>query len=316
MSILPSIRTAQEQQLGSVTDPSVHSIQITKQDSDALFPVNSPISSALHTNIGFQREIAHNFVLSTDFVYRHFIHGVLGGDHFNGVRGPVIPVCSAAQRNDPQPFCSNGPINVWEAVANRTYKGLLVRAEKRFSRRLQFLGSYAYSSDTGTAGTGMGTGTPSVGFNLDNWQKDPGPLSTDFTHILNLAAVVQLPRAFELGLNFSYSSAPPFAATVGNSSTGIDFNGDGTFGDLLPGTTVNEFNRGNGRADLIRLVNQFNRTFAGTSDPHGRLIPHLTLPATFALGDNFHSLEFAAKPIVSVPGALEVLADRRGFQCV
>jgi hypothetical protein len=84
---------------------------------------------------------------------------------------------------------------------------------------------------------------------------------------------------------------PAFAATVGNSSTGIDFNGDGTFGDLLPGTTVNEFNRGNGRADLIRLVNQFNQTYAGTSDPHGRLIPHLKLPATFALGDNFHSLD-------------------------
>jgi hypothetical protein len=133
----------------------------------------------------------------------------------------------------------------------------------------------------------MGNGSPSVGFDLDNWQKNPGPLATDFTHILNLAGVVQLPRAFELGVNFSYSSAPPLSATV----SGIDFNGDGITGDLLPGTRVNEFNRGLGRGELIRLVNQFNQTYAGTSDPHGRLIPHLTLPATFALGDNFHSLD-------------------------
>jgi hypothetical protein len=133
----------------------------------------------------------------------------------------------------------------------------------------------------------MGTGSPSVGFDLDNWQRSPGPLATDFTHILNLAGVVQLPRSFELGVNFSYSSAPPLSATV----TGIDFNGDGITGDLLPGTTVNAFNRSLGRTDLIRLVDQFNQAYAGISDPHGRLIPHLTLPAGFALGDNSHSLD-------------------------
>jgi hypothetical protein len=102
---------------------------------------------------------------------------------------------------------------------------------------------------------------------------------------------VQLPAWFELGLNFSYSSAPPFSATVGSSSTGIDFNGDGTFGDLLPGTTVNAFNRGLGRDELARLVDQFNQTYAGKSDPHGRAIPSLTLPASYAFGDNFHSLD-------------------------
>lgn len=67
-----------------------------------------------------------------------------------------------------------------------------------------------------------------------------------------------MPWQFQLGLNFGYSSASPFSAFVG----GIDFNGDGTTGDLLPGTTVNAFNRGMGRADLKRLVAQFNQTYA------------------------------------------------------
>ena len=104
---------------------------------------------------------------------------------------------------------------------------------------------------------------------------------------MNLAGVAQLPWRFELGLNFSYSSAPPFNAYVG----GIDFNGDGTTDDLLPGTTLGQFNRGLGRADLVRLVDQFNQTYGGTTDPHGRAIPRLTLPDHYALDDNFHSLD-------------------------
>ena len=101
--------------------------------------------------------------------------------------------------------------------------------------------------------------------------------------------MTQLPLRFELGLNFSYSSAPPFNAYLG----GIDFNGDGTTGDLLPGTTVNAFNRGMGRADLERLVAQFNPTYAGTKDAQGRSIPRLTLPARYAFGDNFHALDLS-----------------------
>jgi hypothetical protein len=54
---------------------------------------------------------------------------------------------------------------------------------------------------------------------------------------------------------------------------------------------VNAFNRGLGREDLVRLVDQFNQTYAGTTDSHGRAIDQLTLPATYAFGDNLHSLD-------------------------
>jgi len=154
-----------------------------------------------------------------------------------------------------------------------------LRADKRFSHGFQFLGSYSYSSNTGN--------NNGNGFNLDNWLQSVGPLPTDFTHILNLAGVAHLPWAFEAGLNFSYSSAPPFNAFVG----GIDFNGDGTTDDLLPGTTVGQFNRGLGRVGLARLVGQFNQTYAGTIDPHGKAIRRVTLPGRYSLDDNFHSLD-------------------------
>ena len=94
-------------------------------------------------SLGVQREIARDFVLSADFAYRHFVHLPVGIDlnHFNSIRGPVIPVCTAAQRNDPLAICSVGQITVQANQARSTYKGLLLRAEKRFSHGFQVLGS-------------------------------------------------------------------------------------------------------------------------------------------------------------------------------
>jgi hypothetical protein len=82
-------------------------------------------------------------------------------------------------------------------------------------------------------------------------------------------------------------SAAPFSAYVG----GIDFDGDGTKDDLLPGSTVNAFNRGMGRADLERLVAQFNQTYAGKKDAQGASIPRLTLPARYSFGRSFQALD-------------------------
>lgn len=138
-----------------------------------------------------------------------------------------------------------------------------------------------------TSNTGTNASGPGSGFNLDNWFENRGPVATDVTHILNLAGVAQLPWRFELGLNFSVSSVPPFSAYIG----GIDFNGDGTKNDLLPGTTVNAFNRGMGRVDLERLVAQFNQSYAGKEDAQGAPIPHLTLPASYSFGHSFQSLD-------------------------
>jgi hypothetical protein len=115
-------------------------------------------------------------------------------------------------------------------------------------------------------------------------------LSVAFDSIPLLSQILRRHPSSNFGFP-AYSSAPPFSATVGSSSTGIDFNGDGTFGDLLPGTTVNALNRSLGRTDLMRLVDQFNQTYAGTIDPHGRPIPRLTLPNKYAFGDNLHSLD-------------------------
>ena len=281
MAILSSVRDGLQQTLTYTGDPSVRAIQITKQAANQIYPVNSPGASSQQADIGVQRQVTRDFVVSADLAYRHFVHlgWPLDLNHYNSVAERVIPKCITAQQTDPQARCSTGPIEIWEAAGRATYKGLLLRADKRFSHRLQFLASYAYSSNTGN--------NNSSGFNLDNWLQNSGPLPSDFTHILNVAGVARLAWRFELGLNFSYSSAPPFSAYV----SGIDFNGDGTQNDLLPGTTVNGFNRGMGRTELTKLVAQFNATYAGRLDAEGRSIPRLTLPAQYSFGDNLQSLD-------------------------
>jgi hypothetical protein len=232
-----------------------------------------------------QRQVGKDLVVSVDFIFRHFIHFGIGNidvNHFGSVRGPVIRACAGSEANDPQALCSTGSINVAALAGRATYRGLAVRAERRFSRRLQFLASWAYSSNTGTSGAGA------AGFNLNNWLQNRGPLSTDLTHMVNLSGVAHLPRRFELGLNFSYTSSPPLSASL----TNIDFNGDDNKSiALLPGTTFNAFNRGLGRADLVRLVTQFNQNFAGKTDAQGREIHVLTLPDHYSLGHHFQSLD-------------------------
>jgi hypothetical protein len=299
MLVLPSVRAGLVTSLANA-DQSLRSVEITKQVPGIIFPADVPSWSSQHVSAGFQRQLTRNFVLSADFVFRHFIHGGLGPNgldlnHFNSVRGPVIPRCtSAAQQNDPRAACSAGPINVWQSTSNQTYKGLLLRADKRFSRHFQMLGSYAWSSNTGTPGTGVNnpaTAFSPTGLNLDYWHQPSRPLVTDYPHIVNVAGVVELPLHLDLGLNFSFSSSPPFSPTVGTGPTGIDFNGDGTTGDLLPGTQLAQFNRGSGKADLAGLVSEFNATYSGTLDSHGRNIPSITLPADYSMDHNFQALD-------------------------
>jgi hypothetical protein len=222
-----------------------------------------------------QREVARDFVVSADFVYRFFINTLSSFDYnrFSSAAGPVIPTCVGAQRDDPKAFCSSGAITVFNNSGRAKYKGLLVRAEKRLSRRTQFLVSYAYSNNIG-----LNTS------NNDVWFEHYNPLDRDVPHILNLSAIVELPSRIRVGFNSTYYGKPPFTAVVGGP---VDFNGDGTNGDVLPGTRANQFNRGLGKEDLRRLVAEFNRDFAGKRTPRDQVIPHITLPADYEFGDDY-----------------------------
>jgi hypothetical protein len=222
-------------------------------------------------------------VVDADLVFKRFNHAVIGqpdANHYNSIAGPLIPKCASSQeRDDPQAQCSTGPIRFVAPTGRADYRGLLVRADKEFLNRSRLGASWALSRITGT------NGGDSPGFNLFRLHENRGPLPTDFTHILNLYGVTHLPSRFMLNFNFAYSSAPTFSAYLG----GIDLNGDGRTDDLLPGSSVNAFNRGKGPKDLEQLVSQFNST--EQFDAKGKTIAKLTLPAQYSLGDNFQALD-------------------------
>jgi hypothetical protein len=158
----------------------------------------------IHVGLGVQRELASGIVLNADFVWKRFVHTFINGidyNRWNSAGGPVIPACAPQQRNDVTVVCSNGNIFFDTTIGRAQYKGLLVRAEKRFSGRAQFLASYALGSYVGTNGTGTGTaealGGRVFGFNNDKWFENYGPLPTDLRHILNLSGFANYPAVAE-----------------------------------------------------------------------------------------------------------------------
>ncbi len=280
LQILPALRRQLAQVRG---DPNNRDFSVTNIEVDKQGSVNTaefPSPSAVHVNIGVQREIARDFVVSADFAVRQFRNigtppGLIDANHFSSVSKPALPICSPDQQIDPKALCSLGPVSLTSGIGGATYRGLLIRADKRFSHGFQFLASYAYSTNVGD--------NFDPGFNNDNPLGNRGPRDRDFRHILSLSGIVQLPKSFRAGFFLSYLSKPPFSVFLGD----LDMNGDGTTGDLLPGTKVNQFNRGLGKSDLRRLVNEFNDTYAGGQDKGGNDIPPIVLPSSFEFGDSF-----------------------------
>ena len=289
LTILPVIRADLSQQLNPDNrDFTFRNLDLNKAGSNLSDPFYET-AYALHFNFGVQRELARDLILSSDFAWRRFIHTYLPGIDYNrfnrrinGVQTPVLPACTSAQRNDVTAVCSAGAITFDSTSGTADYKGLLVRLEKRFSRRTQFLASYALGSFKGTNGLG-GAAFPGTGFNNDNWSESYGPLPTDLRHTLNVSGFVDLPWKFQVSFSVSAYSRPPFSAYV----SGIDFNGDGTQNDLLPGTKVNEFNRGLDEDDLVRLVHLYNQEWAGKLTGSGQIGPRVTLPAKYSFNDSF-----------------------------
>jgi len=290
LAILPEIRA---NLLASINpdnrDFSVRNLDLTKQASN-LYDPSYATPSALHLGLGVQRELAAGLVVSADLVWKHFAHTFINGidyNRFNSAAGPVIPVCSAAQQRDLHAVCSNGSLYFDTTSGRARYTGLLVRLEKRFDGRAQLLASYALSSFVGSNGTGTGTTEASggrvFGFNNNDWSENYGPLPTDQRHVLNVSGLAVLPWRFQAAFTISAASKAPFSPYI----SGMDFNGDGTVNDLLPGTTVNQFNRGLGKADLARLVDSYNQQYARSVTAGGQIAPRVTLPSDYSLDDAF-----------------------------
>jgi hypothetical protein len=297
-ALLPLVRGAATAQLHvnpNNTDLTVRNIDVFKTGAD-LFVRDFVPAQAQHLSVGVQRQVATDFAITADFAFRHHLHEMLRGidvNHFFAVGGPVIPVCSSANQTVPLVACSNGPIGATISGGRATYKGLLVHADKRFSRRYQAQVSYALQDHQNVYGIER-LYTPVS--NLNNWLQNVGPSSP--RHVLNISGVVRLPAAFQVSLISSFTSRQPFQPII----TGADFYGTGIDQFLLPGSGTNRFNFGLGKSDLVQLVNQYNRPTAETRAEPGATV---TLPRDFELGRTFNSQDLRVTKIFRFRERLE-----------
>jgi len=307
---LPALRAQQDNKYpGTGSQPQ---ILLSKQATalGALYPHDFPTAHANHFNAGVQRQLTGDMSLQADFVYRKGLNQTPGGffgasvdyNKYNAIAGPIIPRCATnAQASDPNAQCSSGPINFWWPGAESEYKALLLRLDKRLSHRYQFTVSYALQSSQSVL---------DVTQNLDNFSATYGPDAPH--HNLNVAAMIDLPKRFQLSFLQSYLSRFPVAPTIGGvDNTGTNFSSSGytpllaLMGQGYAGYLSND--------ELISLINQYNSQFAGTLTPAGKAgvvanqkYPTIVVPTDFMLSDTFSSLDVRLAKTIGLGGRTDL----------
>ena len=286
-------------QFGAASVPTsgayaVTGIDVAKQAVE-LYPSSFPVPRSYQTSIGVQRDLGHDMYLTADYARRTQVHAQLGeldlnhySEFINGVRNPVIPVCTAAQAYVPGQECSLGAITGWVPEGRSVYSGLLVKLQKRLSHRYQFVASYAYQSLDTIASL----------YNLNNYFAGYG--DTLPRHNLTVSGSVNLPWGFQLSVVSSILSRNPVTATI----PGVDLVGTTGSANPLPEVAYNCFNDGCGKTQLAAAVADFNATYptavSGKKTPNGATIPSLILPSDYQFGDPTFTQDFRLTKVLTI----------------
>ena len=143
--------------------------------------------------------------------------------------------------------------------------------------------SYALSRIVAT-NTGGANGTSDAYFSGLSWDNDnPGGVlgraSLDHKHEVNFGGSMHVKYGLQLGIIGHFYSAPPTSLTLDSGSViqngniyQSDINGDGTTGDLLPGTTPGDYMHRVKANSLQTAISSFNQTFAGRVTPAGQAL--------------------------------------------
>jgi len=129
-------------------DLTVRPIDISKVGAQ-LVPHDYPVQRSYHNFAWCSAPIASRHgSLSADFVRRVFVNELYDGTNIdlnkynrtiNGVQSPVIPVCPTGRRT---PLAWSAPMAQFRSGcrgARQTYTALLMKLDKRFSKRYQLL---------------------------------------------------------------------------------------------------------------------------------------------------------------------------------
>lgn len=180
-----------------------------------------------------------------------------------------------------------GQVSFLEPKGRSIYNALQVTATERSSNPLPGVHStnltvaYTYSHFDGTGSNGMtGSGTSGgdqdFGANaLSNLRPGNfwGPTSLDRRHQLSVGLDAVLWKGFQFDtIAHLYSSLPLTLSLPKNGGGDIfvdDIDGDGTVGDVLPGTNIGSFMRTLGPHSINKAIDAYNQKYVGTLTPAG-----------------------------------------------
>jgi len=203
--------------------------------------------------------------------------GALAAYGANGIGGPAQVTGGA-----PCPFCAfpglhpNLGVNVVDIPQGRSvYSGTLLslnqeimnfgRGVQRASFRLSYLHS-RYQNQ------GQDDTVAMLATDYANPTRFTGPSALDRTHQFSVAAFFDLPHSLQLSFLSRFASPLPVTLRFQQNSGGAevlvtDWNGDGSTGDIIPGSNVGSFMRSISTSGLQSFISNYDLNVAASSTP-------------------------------------------------
>jgi Carboxypeptidase regulatory-like domain len=187
----------------------------------------------------------------------------------------------------PCPTCAFGGINpslgqneMLFPIGRSTYDALLTSIKSELNhpapgiRRMNIIASYTLSRYNAQAQDGDFVNNAT---DFNNPNSFFGPSALDRTHQVSVGAVIDFPWATRLGLTSHWATAAPVTLTLPQAGTPgeifrTDITGDGTVGDVAPGTNVGAFGRSITAGTINNYIANYNANFAGQLTPAGQAL--------------------------------------------
>jgi Carboxypeptidase regulatory-like domain len=267
---------------------TVSGIDVAKSGIE-IFAPNYQVARSYQANIGVQRDLGHNIIVTADYAMRLAVNLAQGELDYNlnsrylgtPVAAPVIPACSGAQLFKPGIECSSGPITFWTSEGRSRYNGLLVKVNKRLSKGVQFTASYQLANERADVGP----------WDLTHYASAYGDVLP--RHTLNFAGSWALPWGFQLATNMSFISRLPVNPVVNSLFLPGTVPASTSGAEPIPGQQYQCWGVSCGKSQLQAAVANFNTNIAGTKNAQGNAIPQVVLPSDYQLGDPTITQDFS-----------------------
>ena len=225
---------------------------------ELLFVTNNKLKQPYvhQVSIGVQREVARDLVVTADYINTR-------GRRFQ--RQAEIN-----QKKDGTLVNPNfGSVIESQTIADTAFDGLLVTVNKRFSHRMQFLGSYTLSRSINEDNDLLGFITTVS--DPTNHALDRGPAPNESRHRFVFSGVFDLPGGVQLSpILTTFSSVPIEIVQNHDFSEGV-----GSGFTRLPGLNRNAGNRDvHSGADINKVIDAFNAN-AALVKAHGGPLAHV-----------------------------------------